>query len=41
MLAVERQPDADAAFGVDLPLAVAFDVAELAGRGVIEGEDDR
>src|SRR5262245_66256480 len=41
MLALEGLEDADARLGVDLDGAVALEVAELARRGVVEGEHDR
>src|SRR5262249_36990056 len=41
MLALKGLEDTDAGLGVDLDGAVALDVAELARRGVVEGEYDR
>jgi hypothetical protein len=40
MLTLELLEDADGALGIDLPAAVLLDVAELAGRGVVEGQDE-
>src|SRR5262249_61579671 len=41
MLALESLEDADTRLGVDLDGAVVLEVAELARRGVVEGEHNR
>src|SRR6059036_3750396 len=41
MLAGERFEDADGRLRIDLDVTVLLEVAELTGRGIVEGENDR